>query len=94
MKTKITQNNINQVDKVLRRNCHENERDFSKHLGHDGNWSYVFDICNKKGKVICLAFFADEIIEVLKANGFEINSQVTPLTGEHPNHVCFLFQEA
>ncbi|WP_405286413.1 hypothetical protein [Methanobrevibacter sp.] len=89
----ITQNNIHQVDNVLRRNCYENKRDFSKHLGHDGNWSYVFDVCNKKGKVICLAFFADEITEVLKANGFEINSQVTPLT-EHPNHVCFLFREA
>ena len=90
----ITQNNINQVSDVLMKNCTGNGRDFSQHLGHDGEWSYIFDICNKKGKVICLAFYADEIIEVLKLNGFKLKSQVTPLTGEHCNHVCFLFQEA
>ena len=89
----ITQNNIDQVDNVLRRTCRDG-RDFSQHLGFKGEWSYIFDVCNKKGKVICLAFFADEIIEVLKLNGFKLKSQVTPLTGEHCNHVCFLFQEA
>jgi hypothetical protein len=76
------------------KNCHNNRRDFSKHLGHDGEWSYVFDICNKKGKVICMAWNTDEIIQVLKANGFEINSQVTQLPNEHSNYVCFLFREA
>ena len=94
MMQKITQTNINQVDKVLRRICTSNGRDFSQHLGFTGDHSYSFDVCNKKGKVICLAFFADEIIEVLNSNGFEVNSLVTPLPGEHCNHVCFLFRAA
>ena len=94
MSTKITQQNINNVSDCLMKNCtNYSGRDFTKHLGHDGDWSYAFDICNKRGKVICLAFFADEIIEVLNINGFELESQVTPLTGEHSNYVCFIFRE-
>ena len=89
---KITQQNINQVCDVLMKNCDNHGRDFTKQLGHDGDWSYVFDICNKRGKVICLAFFADEIIETLNINGFELESQVTPMTGEHSNYVCFIFR--
>lgn len=92
---KITQTNINQVSDCLMKNCtNYSHRDFTKHLGHDADWSYVFDICNKKGKVICLAWNADEIIEVLNQNGFTVNSQVTPLSGEHSNYVCFLFRQA
>jgi len=89
---KITQQNINQVSDVLMKNCVNHGRDFTKQLGHDGHWSYLFDICNKRGKVICLAYYAEEIIEVLNINGFELESQVTPLTGEHSNYVCFIFR--
>lgn len=92
----ITQTNITNVDNCLMKNCYEgnSSRDFSKYLGHDGDWSYLFDVCNKKGKVICLAFFATEIVETLENNGFEVYTELTNLPSPNSNHVYFFFREA
>lgn len=86
----ITQNNINNVSDCLMKNCHNFTHDFSQHLGHDGEWSYVFDICNKKGKVICYPMYVPEIEEVLEANGFEITSQVSECPS-NTNFKIFIF---
>lgn len=88
---KITQTNINNVYDCLRKNCTSNGHDFSQHLGFNSDYSYIFDVCNKKGKVICLAFFADEVIEVLNNNGFEITSQVSECPS-NTNYKMFLFK--
>ena len=84
------------MDNCLMKNCYEGNstRDFSKYLGHDGDWSYLFDVCNKKGKVICLAFFATEIVETLENNGFEVYTELTNLPSPNSNHVYFFFREA
>lgn len=92
MSTKITQQNINNVSDCLMKNCHNFTHDFSQHLGHNSEWSYLFDICNKKGKVICYPHNVEEIEETLKANGFEINSQVSECP-TNTNFKMFLFRE-
>ena len=90
MNTKITQQNINNVHDCLMRTCHTNGHDFTKHLGHDAEWSFVFDVCNKKGKVICYPMDVPEIEEVLEANGFEITSQVSECPS-NTNFKIFIF---
>lgn len=92
MNSKITQQNINNVSYCLMKNCHNFTHDFSQHLGHDSEWSYLFDICNKKGKVICYPHNVEEIEEVLNANGFEIYTHVSECPS-NTNFRMFLFRE-
>ena len=92
MNSKITQQNINNVSDCLMKNCQSTGHDFTKHLGHNGDWTFVFDVCNKKGKVICFPMDVEEIEKTLNTNGFEIYSQVSECPS-NTNFKMFLFRE-